>query len=144
MRLAISYILSALALSACTMAIDNCGGTTVSYSDLPQEVQDSIYYWVKHDIVTTFPASFDTTRLTIIDKPHIISFDGPFTLEDRRFGPWTIHQVLTRTSDGKEFVLSHNIPTPVIIRDDILIVPVDYNILTVWNPSAQFTTYRLR
>lgn len=129
---------------SCSMAVDSFGGSTVSFTDLPKEVQDSISFWVEHDIVNTFTASYDTTQLAISDKPEVISFDEPYSLKYNEWGPWITSMVLIRNSDGKKFKLAGNAPRPIIIHNGNVIIPDEYNILTIWKPDVTFTVYKLR
>lgn len=128
---------------SCSMEVDSFGGSTVSFTDLPKEVQDSISFWVEHDMVNTFTASYDTSQLAILDKPEIISFDGSYSLKCNEWGPWVTNKVLTRNSDGKKFKLAGNAPEPIIIHNGNTIIPDEYNILTVWKPNVTFTVYKL-
>lgn len=131
---------SALCLStflACTRAVDDSDGRTVSFADLPQPVKDSLLYWTEHDLV------IECDTFSILEKPEIICFGDKYTLDSETFGPWTTKKVLTRGSDGKKYNLAHNAPVPIIVRGDSLIIPCDYNILTVWPASPTFKIYKL-
>ena len=44
-RIILFGILLLMSLSSCNMSVDNGGGKTVSFADLPREVQDTIMYW---------------------------------------------------------------------------------------------------
>lgn len=132
-----------LSLSGCNPTVDNGRGQIVSFTDLPQEVQDTVLYWTENDIVTSFIASDDSTLLEMTDKPNLICFDKKYTLTSVPFGPWIKHKLLTRISDGKTYKLTRNAPMPIIVRNDTLIIPVDYNILLVWDPSIKWSLYKL-
>ena len=140
-KIILSGILLFISLSSCT--VDNGRGQTVSFMDLPKEVQDTILYWTENDVVTTFTASDDTTLLSMYDKPELLCFDEKYTLERTEFGPWILHKILTRISDGKEYKLTRNAPVPIIVHNDTLIIPDEYNILTVWDPSVKWRIYKL-
>ncbi len=140
----LSIILCLLSLPSCNMAVDNFDGSTASFTDLPKEVQDSIIYWTENDIVTVFTDSYDTTQLAIFDKPELICFDEKYKLENDKVGPWIKNRVLTRISDGKEYKLMRNAPTPILVRNDSIIIPNDYNILDVFDSTLTFKVYKLR
>lgn len=137
MRILLYSALCLLAFSSCTPAVDDFGGRTVSFADLPQPVKDSLLYWTEHDLVM----AWDTFQ--ILEKPEIICFDDKYTLESETFGPWTTKKVLTRESDGRKYNLAYNAPGPIIVRGDSLIIPCDYNILSVWPSSPTFKIYKL-
>ena len=83
------------------------------------------------------------SQLATYDKPEIISFDGSYSLKYNEWGPWITNKVLTRNSDGKKFKLAGNAPEPIIIHNGNIIIPDEYNILTVWKPDVTFTVYKL-
>lgn len=132
-----------MSLSGCNPTVDNGRGQIVSFTDLPQEVQDTVLYWSENDVVTSFIASDDSTLLEMTDKPNLICFDEKYTLTSVPFEPWIKHMLLTRISDGKKYKLKRNAPVPIIVRNDTLIIPVDYNILLVWDPSIKWSLYKL-
>lgn len=126
------------------MKVDNFGGKAVAFTDLPKEVQDTVLYWVENDKWIPFTVPGDTTQQAEYYEPDIICFDDKYTLESEEFGPWVKYKLLTRTSDGKEYKLTRNAPLPVIVRNDTIIIPDEYNILSVWNPAVKWKIYRLR
>lgn len=136
-RILLYSALCLLAFSGCTTAIDDSGGRTVSFADLPQPVKDSLLYWTEHDRV------MECGTVSILEKPEIICFDDKYTLESATFGPWTTKKVLTRESDGRKYNLAHNAPIPIIVRGDSLIIPCDYNILSIWPSSPTFKIHKL-
>jgi len=126
------------------MAVDSFGGKSVNFTDLPKVVQDTVLYWVKCDKRCPFTFPNDTTQCYGYYEPDVLCFDDQYTLNREKFGPWIKNRILKRISDGKEYKLTTSMPLPAIIRNDTIIIPDDYNILTVWNPSVKWKIYRLR
>lgn len=124
------------------MAVDDFGGSTVPFAGLPKEMQDTILS------LTDNPGSYFTNCVDSVKYgdgiPLVISFDEPYTLENVKFGPWVKYRILIRVSDGKEYKLTRNAPTPILVRNDSLLIPTKYNIITVWDSSIPFKVYKLR
>lgn len=140
-RIILFGILLILSLSGCKPTVDNGRGQIVSFTDLPQEVQDTVLYWTENYA----PIFTDSDSLICLGEgmPSVISFDEKYTLTSVPFGPWIKHMLLTRISDGKKYKLKRNAPVPIIVRNDTLIISTDYNILTVWDPSIKWCLYKL-
>ncbi len=128
-------------LSSCNMSVDNGGGKTVSFTDLPKEVQDTIMYWAEN--YAPIPTNSDSLISIGEGMPAVISFDGKYTLDCIEFGPWITHNILRRSSDGRKYNLPYNIPYPIIVRNDTLIIPEDYNILIVFDQNVKWSLYKL-
>lgn len=137
-------LLCVISLSSCIMTVEDFGGKSVSFTDLPKEVQDTVLYWVENDKWITFTVPGDSTQYQEDYYPYIICFDEQYTLKSEEFGPWTKNKLLTRISDGKRYKLARNAPIPVIVRNDTIYIPEEYNILTVWDPSVKWMMYKLR
>lgn len=75
--------------------------------------------------------------------PYVICFDEKYKLEDEKFGPWTKYQLLIRISDGKKYKLTRNASVPMIVRNDSLIIPTEYNILPAIDTLTTFKVYKL-
>lgn len=101
--------------------IDYTEGKHVKFTDLPQEVKDSLVWWGKNTMST------DTIMMNLKD---VICFDSDYTVSYSTFGPWIIARFLKRNSDGKtwKFKGMLNVPTPMVTIGDTLYVPTDYNI----------------
>ena len=136
-------MLCLLMLSSCTKAVDNANSSTVSFSELPKAVQDTILYWTQKQADAETYTNSDSLINIGEGIPNVISFDEKYTLESTVFGPWGKCRILTRLSDGKVYKLSRDIPIPIVIRQDSLIVPTDYNILTIWDPLVKWKVYKL-
>lgn len=140
-RIILFGILLLMLLSSCNMTVDNGGGKTVSFADLPREVQDTIMYWTDNYA----PILTNSDSLISIGEgmPAVISFDGRYTLDNVKFGPWITHMILRRSSDGRKYDLSYNVPSPIIVRNDTLIIPNDYNILISFDQNVKWSLYKL-
>ena len=116
--------------------------SVLSFHDLPKEVQDTVLYWTKHQ------GAYFTNSDSLIKQgqgtPIVISFDGRYTLENEKFGPWVKWRILTRISDGKEYRLSRNVDVPLIVRNDTLLIPENDNILYNLNSRTNFRIRILR
>lgn len=116
--------------------------SVLSFHDLPKEVQDTVLYWTKHQ------GAYFTNSDSLIKHgqgtPIVISFDGRYTLENEKFGPWVKCRVLTRISDGKGYRLSKNVDVPLIVRNDTLLIPDNDNILYNLNSRTEFRIRKLR
>lgn len=115
--------------------------SNVSFQDLPKEMQDTILFW-KENHGSYFTNS--DSLISIGEMPLVISFDDKYSLENEKFGPWVKSRILTRISDGKTYKFPRDTPTPYIIRNDTLVIPTDYNIIVVWNPTAKWRIRKLR
>ncbi len=124
------------------MAVDEFGSSTVPFAGLSKEMQDTIL------CLTGNPGSYFTNCVDSVKYgdgiPLVICFDEPYTLEDVKLGPWVKYRILTRVSDGKEYKLTRNVPVPIMVRNDSLLIPTEYNIITVWDSSILFKVYKLR
>lgn len=136
-------MLCLLTLSSCTRAVDNANCSIVSFPELPEAAQDTILYWTERQAEAVTYTSSDSLIDIGEGMPKVISFDEKYTLESKKFGPWVMYCVLTRLSDGKVYKLSRGTPVPIVIRKDSLIVPTDYNILSIWNPQVKWKIYKL-
>lgn len=116
--------------------------SVLSFHDLPKEVQDTILYWTKHQ--GAYFTNSDSLTKQGQGTPTVISFDGRYTLENEKFGPWVKCRVLTRISDGKEYRLSGNVDVPLIVRNDTLLIPDNDNILYNLNNRTEFRIRKLR
>lgn len=94
--------------------------TILSYSDLPQNVQDSIVKYVKTD-----PPSFK-------HKKNIISLEGNFILKYTWIGPWIFRCRIVNEYNGKSYYVPQNVPKPIIVDCEYAYIPIDYN-LRVYN-----------
>ncbi len=116
--------------------------SVLSFHDLPKEVQDTVLYWTKHQ--GAYFTNSDSLVKAGIGTPIVISFDGRYTLENEKFGPWVKYRVLTRISDGKEYRLSRNMDVPLIVRNDTVLIPENDNILYNLNSRTKFRIRKLR
>ena len=115
---------------------------TVSFHELPKEVQDTVSYWIENKDKSCRFTNSDSLIKVGIGTPIVISFDGKYTLENEKFGPWVKYRVLTRISDGKEYRLSRTTDVPLIVRNDTLLIPD--NILYNLNIHTKFRIRKLR
>lgn len=116
--------------------------SNVFFHDLPKEIQDTIIYWTENR--GDYFNNSDSLIQIGEGMPLVISFDDKYSLENEKFGPWVKSRILTRVSDGKTYKFPRNTPTPFIIINDTLVIPTDYNILLVWNPTAKWRIRNLR
>ena len=140
-RLILFGILLMMSLSGCNTTVDNGRGQIVSFTDLPHEVQDTIMYWTEN--YAPIPTNSDSLISIGEGMPAVISFDGKYTLDDVELGPWITHKILRRSSDGRKYIMSYNVPYPIIVRNDTLIIPEDYNILIVFDRNVKWSLYKL-
>ena len=116
--------------------------STVSFSDLPKEVQDTVLYWTEN--YSSYFTNSDSLINTGEGTPWVICFDEKYIRKGEKFGPWQKNIILIRVSDGKKYKFSRDTPEPFIVRNDSLFIPTEYNILTVWNQSAKWRIHKLR
>jgi len=111
----------------CTRSIDYSDGEKVTYSDLPEEVQDTLVWWGEPQVF-----SIDDT-ISVVDFPDVICFRSDYSFLRSTFGPWIISRRLRRNKDGKEWAFSGNIniPTPIVSVGDTIFIPAQYNLIGI-------------
>lgn len=91
---------------------------TVPFSQLPSNVQDSLISIMKN-------SSIESSNHSLID------FTRSYTLENKKTGPWVDKIRIKNNRTGKYFDLDSNTPLPIIIVNNEIYVPKEYNILVI-------------
>ncbi len=84
----------------------------IGYSDLPQNIQNSIVKYVETDE----------------HKNNIISLTGDFSLKYTWVGPWIFRKRIVNDDTGKSYYVPQNVPKPIIVDCEYAYIPTDYNL----------------
>lgn len=143
MKTNLKYLIIAVALLAligfvgCHHSIDCDDGDPVRFSDLPQEVQDTLVWWGEHTSI-----SVDDT--VIVELDDVICFESDYKFTRTTFGPWITSRGLLRNRDRKEWKFNGNlnVPIPIITIGDTIYIPSEYNLVTCAGVEPDAVFYR--
>ena len=110
-------------------SIKNIG--TVPFSQLPTNVQDSLISIMKN-------SSIESNNFSLID------FTQDYTLVNKKTGPWVDKIRIKNNKTGKYFDLDPNTPLPIIVVNNEIYVPKEYNIFVIGvNDNTPFNRYEI-
>ncbi len=129
-------------MSSNRFRVENLESHQVAFGELPKEIQNSLLKLsnTKHYLKKIADSQDLKPRI----NSNLISLDGEFTLEDEKLGPWTSSKTLTDKNRGIIYRIKAGTPSPLIIHNNMLFIPNDYNILHGNRiTKAIFTRYSL-
>ncbi len=117
---------------------------SVVFNDLPQPVRDTL---ISMHNLHTMPkiqnsAEIDLNDFSEDNSNDLIDLSGGYSIHYSFWHTWLISTKISNSS--KQYVTKEHLPTPIVVYNDVLYIPKEYNLIVLGFENAVFQVIELK